>query len=940
MVNYLLNKLDLESEFYLSMDIQQEITSVRDDLLLIKCFLRRADSLMERDDEVKVWVEQIRELAHHIEDVLDEFKLLSTQGHGGGVRGLLSMVSYSVRNRKAQYRIKHEIRCFTSRMKRICEGHKRLQEKFDRAGQRLECNENLWQEHRGDALLLDKSDLVGIEEPKMQLIKWLLEGPLVRESVSVVGMGGLGKTTLAKQVYDDPAIKKHFKVHAWITLSPSSRTEDVLKDLLEQIVSQIRKPSPRRADTSSSAWLKLMIKGCLLNKRYLIVLDDVWQVEKWDAVKYAFPSAECGSRVMITTRHADVATASFVDYGGNIHTMKPLPDEDSWELFCRKTFQGNSCPTNLECICRFILDKCEGLPLPIVAISGVLASKDTSRVVDWDLVRRTFRAEINDNDRLKKVDKVLSLSFSDLPYYLKSCFLLFSVFPEGHAIESMKLLRLWVAEGFIEAKQGKTLEEVAEEYLNELLNRSLLQVAETSSDGRVKTCHVHHLFKDIAVRKSSEQNFAAAVVANEQSLPYPEKVRRLSIQNNSQPLQQNWSLSRLRSLFMSGVEKSSVKATLARDLKLLHILDLQGAPLRRFPVQVVDMHYLKYLSLRNSAIKAIPSWIGQLVNLETLDLKHTYVTDLPVEITKLIKLRHLPVYRYETVSYSHTKYGFRTPADLGSLQSLQKLAYIEADDDRSHIVMRQLGRLTQLRRLCILKLKKEDGAALCLSISCLSNLRAFSVSALDEEEVLDLQNLSPPPFLEKIYLSGRLLALPKWLPTLDSLVKMHLRWSRLKQDPLPFLQSLPNLVHLELQVVYDWKVLSFKSKGFKKLKWLGLDDFVELRHIEMEEGAMPSLVQLIIQRCKSLQHVPSGIQHLSKLRVLEFLDVHEELVQKLKQDIQSEDYGRVSHIPELRYGSWTDGGWDVISVDRSYEEVGSCSGNSIRSRIELPSCWK
>ncbi|KAK4787028.1 hypothetical protein SAY86_010861 [Trapa natans] len=590
------------------------------------------------------------------------------------------------------------------------------------------------------------------------------------------------------------------------------------------------------------------------------------------------------------------------------------------------------CPLSLEETCKSILRKCEGLPLPIVAISGVLASKDMYRIGEWDLIQRSLRAEMDGNHKLKKIDQVLSLSFKDLPYYLKSCFLHLSVFPDGDGIKRMRLIRLWIAEGFVEAKEGRTLEEVAGDYFDELMSRSLLQSTRITSDGRVKECRIHHLLQQIAIQKSREQNFAIRV--DEQNAFCPGKARRLSIHHGLQySSQQNLpSSSGLRSLYMSGADKSPIKAALFCSFKLLTVLDMQSVPnLQKFPVLVNEMYLLRYISLRFTEIKTVPSSIGNLENLETLYLKHTYVTELPVEIMKLQRLRHLLVYRYENISYSHSRYGFSTPADIGTLKCLQKLAYIDANDERSHIIMRDIGKLTQLRRLCILNLRKEDGAALCSFISKLTNLVALAICSFYQDEILDLQDLnSPPPLLLRLYLKGRLLAMPHWVPTLESLVIVHLRGSCLKDDPLLSLQGLPNLVHLELQGVYDWGVLHFNVGGFRKLRQLGIDNVPDLRGIEVEEGAMPSLCQLTVQRCKLLQNVSPGIEHLTKLKVLEFLDVHDELIWKLKR------CDEVAHIPEIRYGSWTDGGWDVRSVERR-EETAGCSQ---RSRGELPSCWK
>ncbi|XP_010056216.2 disease resistance protein RPM1 [Eucalyptus grandis] len=942
-VNHLLTKLAqfFENEVRQLTGGQEEALSVRGELERVRAFLRVADSLEESDDEVRVWVKQLRNTAYEMEDALDEFSLILRHDHGVGFTGLISRMSCCIKNLKAQYRVTSEIKRIHSRVKGICDGHRRLRHKFSRAQHdpSLTGADNTWHDHRGNALLLDKTDLVGIEQPKNELVERLLDEALGREVISVVGMGGLGKTTLVKQVYEEPDVKKHFTVYAWITLSRSSKIEELLKDMLDQIMRVIRKPVPPGANTMNSHWLKMIIKDLLQRRRYLIVLDDAWHIHEWDAVKHALPNNSHGSRVVITTRNADLASTSCKEFNGLVKNMEPLDPEQSWKLFCRKTFQGNSCPSHLEEICKYILRKCEGLPLAIVAISGVLAAKDKRRIDEWDVVRRSLRAEIDGNDRLKNLRRVLSLSFSDLPHYLKSCFLHLSVFPEGHQIERRRLIRLWVAEGFVERKEGKTLEEVAEDYFSELLNRSLMQVADMTTDGRVVLCRIHDFQREIITSKSRDQSFAT--IAKEQTDTWPDKVRRLSLHNSLQSAQQNRSLSHLRSLYMFGVDRAFIDIVLGCDIKLLNVLDLQATPLSRFPVQVVDWYYLRYLSFRHTEVKTIPTLIGRLQNLETLDLKYTNVTRLPVEILKLQKLRHLLVYRYENISYLCYKYGFKALLEIGALQSLQKLCYIEADNEGNDIIMRELGKLTQLSRLGILKLRKEDGRALCSSIMKLTNLRAISVASIEEDEILDLQHLtSPPQLLQRIYLKGRLEMLPNWLATLHSLVKLHLRWSRLKDDPLISLQSLPNLVHLELLQVYEGKTLCFKAKGFKKLRILGLDNFDELRSVEVEEGAMPSLEKLIIQRCKLLEKLPSGIEYLTKLKVLEFFDMPDELVKKFVRDEQDKDYQKVAHIPEVYYGYWRDGGWDVQSIERSSDgDTSPRQGSGMRSN-QFPPCWK
>jgi disease resistance protein RPM1 len=368
------------------------------------------------------------------------------------------------------------------------------------------------------------------------------------------------------------------------------------------------------------------------------------------------------------------------------------------------------------------------------------------------------------------------------------------------------------------------------------------------------------------------------------------------------------------------------------------VLDLQGAPLEIFPNEIVKLLLLKYLSLRATKIKSIPGSIRNLQNLETLDLKHACVTALPVEISQLQKLRHLLVYRYEIQSYAHinSKYGFKATAQIGSLRFLQKLCFIEADHGGNEL-MKELGRLNQLRRLGIVKFRRENGVALCSSIAKLTNLRALSITSIEEEEIIDLGSLSsPPPFLQRLYLTGRLEKLPHWISSLHSLAKVSLKWSQLREDPLESLQNLPYLVHLEFLQVYEGDTLHFKAGGFQKLKVLGLDNMDGLKTVTVEMGAMPLLEKLILQRCKLLHRLPSGIEHLNKLKLLEFFDMPVELITTMRPDIENGDYWKVASVPEINSTYWRDGGWDVYSLERSIEGESSAPTRS----LELPSYWK
>ncbi|XP_054823850.1 disease resistance protein RPM1-like isoform X2 [Prosopis cineraria] len=779
-VLFLLDKLTslLQEEVQLLKGVRTEVQFIKDELERLKAILRMADALEDKDPELKVWVKQVRDVAHDMEDAIDEFTIRLVNHRGHGHDSALRRFASSIQALRARHRIASNLQEIKARVENISKGRRSITE----AGSSSSHFHKSRLDSQGDALLLEEADLVGIEKPKKQLIDLLFQEEQGKVVIPIYGMGGLGKTTVAKQVYDDPKLKKRFKMHAWVTVSQSFKIKELLRDLVQQLYKVIGKPAPAEVGTMKSDNLKEVVKSLLQQSRYLIVLDDIWRVNAWDAIKLALPNNNYGSRIMLTTRNREVALSCCTELQGKTYNLEFLPEHEAWSLFCKKTFQGNACPPHLEESCKTILKRCGGLPLAIVAISGALATKDKTNIEEWLVVSRSIASEIESSDRMEDMNKVLSLSFNELPYYLKSCLLYLIIFPEFYAIEHMRLIRLWIAEGFVTGEEGRTLEEVAESYLKELLNRSLIQVVEKGSDGRMKTCRVHDFLRDIINLKSKDQNFAT--LATDQDMIWPERVRRLSVMNSLQNVQQNRTSFQLRSLLLFSLADShddiSISSLFSNGCRLLKVLDLQDAPLESFPAEIVNLYHLKYLSLKNTKVKSIPASIKKLQNLETLDLKHSHVTELPAEILELHRLRHLLVYRYEIESYAHffSRNGFKLPGPIGCMQSLQKLCFIEADQG-SQDLMVELGKLTQLRRLGIRKLKKEDGAALCSSIQKMTNLRSLSITAIEEDEIIDIQNIvKPPPYLRQLYLCGRLGKLPEWIPSLHNLVRVYLKWSR------------------------------------------------------------------------------------------------------------------------------------------------------------------
>ncbi|KAF8017622.1 hypothetical protein BT93_H2728 [Corymbia citriodora subsp. variegata] len=921
-VSFLIEKLALfiDKEGNLWKGVCGEIELIRDEFERMKAFLERAESSEDDDPELKVWVKQVRDVAYDVEDILDEFTLNLARDHGDGY---LHKIKLSINNLKARHHLSSKITDIKSRVINIGEGHRRYRFPLYCTEQSASASTRgtFWYDLREDALLVEEGELVGIDKPREEFIKWLVDEEPGLKLLSIFGMGGLGKTTLAKRVYDNQQVKVYFQSHAWINVSQSYKIEDILRDMIEQLHGEIEQPVPQGIESANRIKLNQIVKGFLQQKRYVIVLDDVWNSNALEGIKYAMPNSSFCNRILITTRMADVATSSFNQ--SKVYELEPLSPEESWSLFCKKAFHGNPCPPHLENLSRQILKKCEGLPLAIVTIGGLLSTKDGR---EWEMISRSLAAELESNDRMQNFRKILSLSYNDLRCNLKSCFLYLGVFPEDHVIGCMRLIRLWIAEGFVEEREQMTREEVGQRFLKEFINRSLVQIAETTSDGRIKSCRVHDLMRESIISKLRDINFVS--FTSEQKIELHKTVRRLSVQYTCNNALKQLNLPSLRSLliFESTTLSSSDEQFVPSVCRLLRVLDLGGSSLH---------------NLRGTKVSIIPRSIGKLQNLETLDLKGTLVSELPVEINKLKKLQYLLVYSYaETtrVRPFHSITGFLAPRGIGALASLQKLCYVKARGDQSKNTMQELGELCRLRRLGVMGLKTDDAKELCHSIEKMTDLRSLNVTAESESEVFDLDLLSSSPLLlQRLYIKGCLKKLPHWLPPLNNLAKLCLKWSRLKSSPLIALQNLPNLMELDLSNAFDVEKLVFGERGFPKLKALALTNMENLRLVSMDGEAMPCLQSLIIHRCRHLdwQSLLVFTRGLTLLKYLRFREMPEEFAlgfypygsDRMREGILQEYYEQVmGRNPEIYFFWWEKDHWVRYGLDLS-------SYNAIKRRV-------
>lgn len=459
-----------------------------------------------------------------------------------------------------------------------------------------------------------------------------------------------------------------------------------------------------------------------------------------------------------------------------------------------------------------------------------------------------------------------------------------------------------MAEGFIRNEQRRRpIEDVAEEYLTELIHRSLVQVSKVGFDGKVKSCQVHDVLRDVIIEKMEDLSFCHLMHEDDEV----DKVgitRRFSIATCSNNVLKRTSNKGIRAIIVSK------KHTLPEDFvdgfpakfKLLKVLDFESTSLNYVPDNLGNLFHLRYLNLSHTKVKALPRSIGKLLNLETLDLRQTHVRELPREIKNLTKLRLLPVYyrKYEG-QYTMLNFtdGVKMHKGIGCLQSLQKLYFLEAGHGGLDL-MEELKMLKKLRKLGIMSVKAEFATALSTAIGEMNNLESLNFSAITVNEVIDLDFVTPPPYLRVLNLKTRVTKLPDWIPKLEYLVKLRLGLSNLQYDPLDSIKDLPSLLRLNMwDDAYVGESLHFKIGGFLKLKELDLTRLSKLNTVFIDKGALLCLEHFRFKAIPEMKKVPDDLKHLQKLQFLGFAEMPTEFVDRIDPQKGGQDYSIIKDIP-------------------------------------------
>ncbi|XP_042491722.1 probable disease resistance RPP8-like protein 4 [Macadamia integrifolia] len=890
---------------YLS-QVKPEVESLHNELNLMTASLKDADAIHHKSERAKEWVRQLRELAFEVEDAIDVFVYeVMQRWQGGVVRKITKFPKLVIK----AHQLRVKIQDINGKIKKL---------KDDRTNydiKPLEETQTSTQTHQLEASSSAQNfrpmDVVGLQREVEEVAKLLMKEPLGQFGVvSITGMGGLGKTTLAQKVYNRDDVKKHFVCQACVRISKEYRMKDVLYNIIKQVM-VLREEEKEALASKDVEFLVDRLSTFLKEKKnYLFLLDDVWTKEAWDTLKgnLPAPSNHQQCRVLLTTR--DEGVARHADPIAPPYNLKLFDEKKSLKLFSKVFFQLpneadaesrlNRLNKEMKDLAMDIVKKCNGLPLAIVVLGRLLSEKRLATAAEWKKVLDSVNWHLDSKD----CQEVLRLSYTELPPHLKSCFLYFGVFPEDTEIESDRLIRLWVAEGFLERRGSLTMEDVAGECLEELMQRNLIQVAKWKSNGVPESFIIHDLLLNLAISEAKEGKFLN-ISTPQMSL---NRYRRVALRDKgsedymTEASHHSSSSSSSKSLLCY----TEMPPSLYGQFKLLNVLDLEDAPgIKNLPKEIGKLFLLKYLSLRGTRLKTLPPWVGNLYNLQTLNLFGTRIDDdLPIEILKLDKLRHLlclsriPKWRSDD---SITKRAIRIcrpsppPRHLGDISHLQTL-WLRTGD----WIEDGLEKLIDLRNLRIdgkeghmEKFKEKLSQALVK----LERLEVLFLIELGEGEIA-FPSFSNNKYLYDLYICGHVGKLPDSHNFPPSLTRLRLASTRLQEDMIPILEKLPKLRELTLdKQPYDGVVMKCSAGGFPKLEDLTLHDFHSLMDWVVEEEAMLNLRKLEINELYGLKSIPNGLSHITTLQELTLV-MPKQFLERVKEG--GKDWEKIKHVPSIR----------------------------------------
>ncbi|XP_057780200.1 probable disease resistance protein At1g58602 [Salvia miltiorrhiza] len=888
--------------------VGDELRELETQLTEMKCLLKDANRRRHESSIILNWISEINDLVYRAETAIERhttYQVLSSRRRG------LRQLGHSLKKYKSLNQLGSEISPIKSRLERINRemlesGIKKNIINNTDGGESSSANNRArksFPEYEiGDCF-------VGMED-ELNRLRNLLRQDNEDRVISVWGMGGSGKTTIAKKLYNET--KTSFDLCAWVCITQRCQNfQSVWKDVLKQLEPQIRED----VVPSLSEW-ELTERLCKIQreKRCLIVVDDLWKVSDWNELKHPFIIQSLQSKILITTREEEVAAI------GCPVKLGLLNMKDALGLLKKKAFPHANIPDfaleeNFKKIGKEMVQKCGYLPLAISLLGGVLRMKNS--IKEWELVNEDIKEFIYRDE--KEIDGVLNLSYESLPYYLKPCFLYMGIFEEDEDIDVDDLYTRWIAQGMISYEnirdKDKTLIEIAEFYLGELASRSIVQVE--IYDGvtptiKYKMCKLHDVVRELCLKLGKRDDFGVLSLKYQsgklstllQQASSHMKIRHLAIhfRREVEPDELGEdSFKHLRSLLMfnhrNTVEFPPQSIVDFQKFKLLRDLVMVGMKFagRKLPRGITNLVQLRHLRLEKCEFDKLPSSIRNLIYMDTLDLSGSSNIKVPNVFKAMLRLKHLflPYYGKGKIE------NFRVRLDEGvdELESLMGL------DSRVH-ELKRVGRMKNLRRFEANIHDNESLSAIVDAVATMDKLVAcmFDIKGDCElgtnEEMLKKALTCPNLHVLSIRVKlGNALAECERDLVSSKLTHLHMLECEIEDDPMRILGKLPCLTDLYLwRKSFVGEEMACPLNSFPCLKNLFLLKLPKFREWRVDAGAMPLLSQLQIDECSSLQMLPDGLSGISTLQKLEIYKMPE-LGKRVSAS--GEDFHKVGHVPSI-----------------------------------------